>query len=154
MANRNALLSIGDPAPDFTLDASDGSRVSLHSFLGKSAVILVFYPGDNTPLCQSQLCELREDWETIRNLDAVAFGINPAKLESHAAFATHNRLPFPLLIDEKATVAAEYGCALFFGMIRRTVYVADKRGKIIFAERGRPKLSQILDSIKRHGEAL
>ena len=144
MTKRNSLIPINEDAPDFTLPASDGGSVTLSSFRGKSSVVLVFYPGDNTPICRSQLCEIRDEWSFLLKKDLVAYGVNPASLESHAEFAKKNHLPFPLLTDAKGEVIENYGCSFFFGIMLRTVYVIDKAGKVAFAQRGKPSVAKIL----------
>ncbi|MBN1981504.1 MAG: peroxiredoxin [Chitinivibrionales bacterium] len=140
------MLKIGDTAPDFSLNGSDGKLYSLSEFKDKKNVVLVFYPGDNTPVCTSQLCALRDDASVFQKKDAVIFGINPGNLQSHEKFAQKNNFSFPLLVDSGAIVAKAYGCA-GWPMIQRTVYAVDKSGKIIFAVRGKPDNATIANAI-------
>ena len=69
-------LPAGSPAPDFTLPKQDGGTVSLSKLRGKN-VVLVFYPGDDTPVCRKQLCEFRDQWSEARKLNTQVFGVNP-----------------------------------------------------------------------------
>jgi peroxiredoxin Q/BCP len=77
----------------------------------------------------------------------VVFGVNPADQKSHATFSEKNNFQFPLLIDAAHTVIAGYKCKGALGT-KRTVYVIDKNGIIIFAQRGKPPVSEILGSIE------
>src|SRR5262245_17526044 len=105
-------LSRGAPAPDFALLDADGNTVRLADFRGKSAVLLVFYPGDHTPVCTRQLCEVR-DWSApLKEKGIVAFGVNPAPTSMHESFRRTYSLPFPLLTDEKLEAAGRYHARL------------------------------------------
>jgi peroxiredoxin Q/BCP len=141
---RKDLIALGEIAPDFTAEASDATHVTLSDFRAKRRVILVFYPGDDTPLCTAQLCRMRDDWSALQAADAVVFGVNPAGAERHARFAGKHQFPFPLLADSGGKIAAAYGCRGLFGMIRRTVYALDRRGRVVFAQRGNPAPEEIL----------
>lgn len=144
MASRSSLVSPGEMAPDFTATTHAGAVVHLAGLRGKQRVVLVFYPGDDTPVCTRQLCELRDDWSALQSADTIVFGVNPASEAKHAQFAAKYRLPFPLLADVGSRIAAAYGCSALFGLlIRRTVYVIDKRGRVIFSQRGKPAVAAI-----------
>jgi peroxiredoxin Q/BCP len=134
----------GELAPDFTASTQEGKTVRLADLRGKQRVVLVFYPGDDTPVCTKQLCELRDDWGALQSADTIVFGVNPASEAKHAQFAAKYRLPFPLLVDSGSRIAADYGCSALFGLlVRRTVYVIDKRGRVLFAQRGKPAVAAI-----------
>ena len=139
------LLKPGSIAPDFTLASSKGDSVTLSHFAGQHAVVLIFYPGDQTPGCTAQLCAIRDDYAQFEAKNAKVFGINPGSLASHRKFIEKQRYQFPLLVDEKKLVAKQYGCDGL--MVKRTVYVIDAAGKIIFAKRGRPANEEILKAI-------
>jgi peroxiredoxin Q/BCP len=136
-------LEVGSPAPDFTLRDENGDTVSLHALRGKN-VVLVFYPGDDTPVCRKQLCEFRDQWEAARSADTLVFGINPQKPASHRAFREKFSFPFPLLVDEGQRVAAVYRSSGWF--VRRTVYLIGKDGRIRYARRGKPPVDEVLAS--------
>ena len=140
------IIEKGSQAPDFALKDQDGRTVSLDSFKGKNNVVLVFYPGDETPGCTKQLCAIRDDYSKFAEKDALAFGVNPAGMESHRKFIDNHRFPFPLLVDENSETAKAYGCDSFW-MVKRTVVVIGKDGVILYLERGSPPVSEILDAI-------
>ena len=100
-------LPVGTQAPDFDLPDDSGKRVVLHALRPKN-VVLVFYPGDNTPVCRAQLCEFRDRWEQAKMRNTMVYGVNPAKAESHAGFREKNKLPFPLLVDAGQKVGGLY----------------------------------------------
>ncbi len=149
MAARSSLILPGEMAPDFTASTHEGTAVHLADLRGRQRVTLIFYPGDDTPVCTRQLCELRDDWGALQAADTVVFGVNPAGEARHAQFAAKYRLPFPLLADVGSRIAADYGCSALFGLlVRRTVYVIDKRGRVIFAQRGKPAVAAILSALE------
>jgi hypothetical protein len=89
------LLSVGDKAPAFSLRDQDGNPVTLEDFKTRKNVVLVFYPGDNTPGCTKQLCAIRDRFELFADNDTVVFGINPQDPASHKKFIIKRSLPFP-----------------------------------------------------------
>src|SRR5512133_3214509 len=97
----------GDPAPDFTLEGTDGPfRLSEHR---GQRVVLLFYPGDETMVCTKQFCSYRDRADDMSALDAVVVGISDQDVESHEAFAAHHGLTVPLLADVGREVAKAYG---------------------------------------------
>jgi peroxiredoxin Q/BCP len=139
------MLEKGTVAPEFSLVSDKGDTVKLSSFREKNSVVLVFYPGDQTPGCTKQLCAIRDDYEKFAAHGAVVFGINPADAASHANFVKKQHYQFSLLVDEKKSAAKMYGTDGL--MIVRTVFVIDKKGVIVFAKRGMPDDSEILAAI-------
>ena len=134
---RSDLPKVGEQAPDFTAMLSDGSQIRLADFRGKQRVALIFYPGDFTPVCTTQLCNFRDNWDSLKRVDAVVFGVNSSSAERHEKFTEHIKLPFKLISDKKSEVAAAYGCSAIFGlMTRRAVVVIDRQGKVVYSERG------------------
>jgi thioredoxin-dependent peroxiredoxin len=140
------LLKVGQEAPEFSLSDAKGQVHTLSQFRGKQYVVLVFYPGDQTPVCTEQLCALRDDSSLFAQRNAAIFGVNPAGNVSHEKFAAKHGYTFPLLVDEKQAVSKQYGCD-GFPMQKRTVYVVDPEGKIVFARRGKPDNADILKAI-------
>jgi len=139
------LLPVGSAAPDFTLRDDSGNEIRLSEWRDQAAVVLVFYPMDETPGCRRQLCELRDHWEEFQAWGVAVWGVNPGSSDSHLKFRNNQQLPFPLLVDEGKRVARLYGAS---GLVpRRTVYGIDKKGRIAFAERGKPSPSRILAAI-------
>jgi thioredoxin-dependent peroxiredoxin len=131
----------GAPAPDFTLPQQDGGTVSLSKLRGKN-VVLVFYPGDDTPVCRKQLCEFRDQWEQARTANTEVFGVNPASAGSHSKFQAKYHLPFPLLVDAGQKVAALYHASGLF--VKRTVYLIGPDGAIRYGQRGKPDPAEVL----------
>ena len=115
--------------------------VALRSLRGRN-VILVFYPGDDTPFCTKQLCAFRDHRTYVEERNTLIFGINPQGARSHANFREKFRLPFPLLIDKRQAVGALYGTRGL--MVKRTVYLIGPDGVIRFAQRGGPDPADVL----------
>jgi peroxiredoxin Q/BCP len=117
----------GEPAPDFTLQGTDGSfTMSEHR---GHRVVLLFYPGDNTAVCTRQFCSYRDREEDMSKLDAVVVGISSQSLESHEGFRDKHGLTVPLLADEDREVAKLYGVSNPMG-VRRAVIIVDEQGVI------------------------
>lgn len=130
-------VEVGKKAPDFTLLASNGEKVSLSDFKGKH-VVLYFYPKDMTPGCTTQACDFRDYHEDFSKLDAVILGVSPDPLEKHQRFIEKHGLPFLLLVDDEHEVAELYGVwklKKMFGKefmgIERSTFLIDKDGKLI-----------------------
>lgn len=134
-------LPVGNVAPDFSLPDQDGVTVSLASLAGKN-VVLVFYPADETTICTKQLCEFRDSWAKAQQKNAIVLGVNPAGQDKHARFREHHRFPFPLLVDRGQEVAASYHADGL--IVKRTVYLIGKSGKIRYAKRGKPDPEEVL----------
>lgn len=151
-AGEVAALQVGDTAPDFTLPGTGGKKYSLSGYAGKQQVILVFYPKDFTSVCTKQLCQMRDDFSALTELDAVIFGINNNPLDSHEKFKAEHEYPFPLLTDADLSVAASYGAARpGQAFVDRTVVIIGKDGKVRFYARGVPSTDDLLAALK--GEA-
>lgn len=137
-------LAVGTEAPDFTIPDQDGRPVSLRAMRGKN-VVLVFYPGDETPVCRKQLCEFRDQAQLWQRKNTVVFGVNPASAKSHSGFRANNKLGFPLLVDAGGRVSEAYLSKGWF-WTTRTVYLIGPDGKVRFAKRGKPDPSEVLAS--------
>jgi thioredoxin-dependent peroxiredoxin len=126
----------GKAAPAFTLPASNGKKVSLKDFHGKT-VVLYFYPKDNTSGCTKEACQFKDAIQEYERKDAVVVGISPDNLTSHGKFIDKFGLPFLLLSDEDHSIAEKYGVwqeksmygRKYFG-IARTTFVIGKDGKV------------------------
>jgi peroxiredoxin Q/BCP len=122
------MIKIGDAAPDFELEADDGSRYTLSAQRGKR-VLLVFYPGDNTPVCTAQLCEYRDGFDDYRDLGVEVIGISKDSADSHRDFKRKRLLPFTLLSDPELVAAKRYGASGMLGM-KRATFLVDEQGVI------------------------
>ena len=134
-------LPAGTPAPDFSLADDTGRVVKLSALRGRN-VVLVFYPGDDTPGCTRQLCQFRDSWKDAQARGVEVFGVNPQSASKHARFRGKFQFPFPLLVDEGRQVAKLYNASGL--IVKRTVYLIDPNGVIRFAQRGMPRPSEVL----------
>jgi len=120
----------GSPAPDFSLLDGDGQNWRLSDHQGK-VVVLLFYPGDETPICTRQMCSVRDRWEDYAATGAEVVGISTNSVESHKSFAAHHELPLRLLSDPDRKVADMYGAqSLIPGKVARSVFVINRAGVI------------------------
>jgi peroxiredoxin Q/BCP len=121
-------LSVNEPAPDFTLKDGNGDDWRLSGQRGK-VVVLLFYPGDETPVCTRQMCSVRDRWDDYLATGAEVVGISGDSVESHKNFAEHHNLPLRLLSDSERAVAKLYGAESFIpGRVARAVFVIDPKG--------------------------
>lgn len=101
-------LSIGEPAPDFSLPDANGNLIDLKDYRGQW-VILYFYPRDNTPGCTKEACSFRDAYPQYQAQNVVVLGVSTDDAKSHAKFIKKYELPFSLLIDSEGEVAGRYG---------------------------------------------
>jgi peroxiredoxin Q/BCP len=101
-------LSTGQQAPDFTLPDASGHDVSLADFRGRRAVVY-FYPKAATPGCTTEACDFRDSLDALNAAGVSVIGISPDPVEDIASFAEDFSLTFPLLADDGASVAREWG---------------------------------------------
>jgi len=127
-------VAVGDKAPGFTLLGSGGKSYSLSDYAGKP-VVLVFYPGDNTPVCTKQLCSYNNELAQFTDIGAQVLGISAQDVASHEAFAANHGFKFPLLADTDKTVADLYSVTGLMGLPRRSVFVIDPKGTIKYLHR-------------------
>lgn len=145
-----AELEEGQPAPDFTLPGTDGEDVSLHDLRGK-VVVLYFYPKDDTPGCTTEACNFRDNMGIIEQTGALVYGISPDSVAKHSKFIAKYELNFPLLADEGAKVATEYGVWVEKAMYGRK-YMGIERSTFLVDEEG--KLAHIWHKVKAAGHAV
>ena len=132
MATSNT--SEGSAAPDFALPDGDGAIWRLSDHRGK-VVVLLFYPGDETPICTRQMCSVRDRWEDYAATSAEVVGISTNSVESHKSFAEHHELPLRLLADVDRKIADIYGAqSLIPGKVARSVFVIDRDGVITYRD--------------------
>jgi len=144
---------ISNAAPDFTLPDGKGNPWRLADQRGK-VVVLLFYPGDETPVCTRQMCSVRDRWEDYAATGAEVVGISTNSVESHQNFAEHHDLPLRLLADTERKVADLYGAnSLIPGKVARSVFVIDANGIIRYRDVRpiglfRPKDDDIIKAIR------
>ncbi len=127
-------LGVGDQAPDFTLAGTGDREYTLSDYRGQP-VVLVFYPGDDTPVCTKQLNTYNDDLEQFSEMNAQVMGISAQDVNSHDAFAGRHGFEFPLLADADKTVAGLYGTLGPIGFPRRSVFIVDADGVVRYAHR-------------------
>jgi len=148
---------VGAPAPDFTLKDGNGDEWRLSANRGK-VVVLLFYPGDETPICTRQMCSVRDRWEDYSSTGAEVVGISSDSVESHQKFAEHHELPLRLLSDPSAEVANLYGArSLIPGKVARSVFVIDANGVMRYRDVRplglfRPKDDEVIRAIHDAGK--
>lgn len=146
-------IGVGDRAPEFTLPATGDRQVSLSEFRGRP-VVLVFYPGDDTPVCTKQLNSYNDDLAQFQELDAQVLGISAQGVDSHERFADKHGFGFPLLADTDKKVAGLYGTLGPIGFPRRSVFIVDGDGVVRYAHRAiagltfRP-VSELVEVLRR-----
>lgn len=144
------LLPVGIRAPDFSLPATGGQTVGLSDFRGRRHLVVVFYPGDNTPRCNRQLSALRDDVERFAKAGTGVVAINPASVASHERYAKKFSFNFPLLSDADREAARAFRALKENGIsIQRTVYLIDKGGIIQYAKRGMAPHDDLFRTLRR-----
>lgn len=134
-------LSAGDPAPGFSAPVVGGgypagATVSLSDLKGR-AVVLYFYPKDDTPGCTTQACALRDGWDRIADRAAV-FGVSTDPVASHEKFIGKFSLPFPLISDESKQIVEAYGVWVEKTMYGKK-YMGTERSTFVIGPDGRIK---------------
>jgi peroxiredoxin Q/BCP len=135
-------VAVGDAAPDFKLPGTAGSQpgeghrdYTLSEWRGRP-VVLVFYPGDNTPVCTRQLNTYTADIAEFESLDIQLLAISPQSVESHDGFSeAQGGFGFPLLADADKEVGRRYGILGPVGFYRRSIFVVDAEGIVRYAHR-------------------
>lgn len=123
-------LVVGNPAPDFTLQDSEGNNYSLSNYKEKNPVIIYFYPKAGTPGCTKQACGIRDSFSKFKENEIVVLGISVDSKESIKDFINDNELNFPLLSDEEKDVSKAYGVLNNIGLDSRITFIVDKQGNI------------------------
>ncbi|MBU6227332.1 MAG: peroxiredoxin [Acidobacteria bacterium] len=127
-------VAVGDKAPDFSLPGTGGRSYSLSQYAGQT-VVLVFYPGDDTPVCTKQLNCYNNELAQFTDVGAQVLAVSAQDMASHERFATKHGFQFPLLSDTDKAVAGLYGTLGPLGFPRRSVFVIDSRGIVRYAHR-------------------
>ena len=152
-----AKLNVGDAAPDFSGTTTDGSKIALKDFRGKT-LILYFYPKDDTPGCTAQACSLRDANTEIKKKGAAVLGVSTQNEDSHQRFAAKYNLNFPLLADTDKSVAKAYGAvggnAGGGGLMSAAMSLAGFADRVTFVIDPKGKIAHIINSpeTKNHAE--
>ncbi len=132
-ADANAIPSVGQTAPGFTLPSQTGEPTSLSSFHGKW-VVLYFYPKDGTSGCTMEAHKFQEDAPKYEQANAVIVGVSVDSVDSHKSFCAKEGLNFHLLSDADKKVVAQYGSVgdyLGFKIAKRNTFLINPEGKIV-----------------------
>lgn len=152
------MVELLDTAPDFTLENESGQRFTLSDHRGEM-LLLVFYPGDNTPVCTKQLCDYRDGIEAFDGLNVRVIGISKDDGDSHRAFRDKHQLPFTLLSDPELEVASLYDSKGMMGM-KRSLFLIDEQGVIRYMHietlpvfrRARDEVLAAIESLKSQAD--
>jgi peroxiredoxin len=139
--------AVGERAPDFDLPSSKG-RVKLSAALAQGPVLLVFYPGDDTPVCTKQLCDYRDNLAVFEKLGVQVIALNPQSEASHAKFAEKHRLPFPVAADVGGSVTRAYGARGLFGMTKRALVLVGRDGTVAWRKTDFPLFYETSEDVR------
>jgi peroxiredoxin Q/BCP len=148
-------LKVGDPAPNFTLKASDGRTYQLSDFKGKQAVVVAWFPAAFTQGCTIECKSLAANGDKIRHYDVAYFMASVDPLEGergNKAFAESNKADFPLLSDPTKEVATAYGVLSARGFANRWTFYIDKDGRIAHIDKSVRPATSAEDMIAKLGE--
>ena len=151
------MLKAGDKAPAFTGKDQDGKKFKLDDLKGKK-VVLYFYPEDDSPLCTTQACNLRDNYGLLQKEGFEVIGVSPDDLSSHKKFGEKFDLPFRLIEDPSHVILGKYGAwgqkqmfgNKFMGVFRYT-FVIDEKGiirKVFLKPRSRAHAEEIVKAWK------
>jgi len=126
-------IELGDVMPHFTAVDTHGNTFDSRDYVGKKALVIYFYPKDNTPGCIAQASGFRDQYQDFTDLGAEVIGISSDSVDSHDAFAKRYRLPFILLSDGDKKIRKLFGVpsGLLGILPGRVTYVVDKEGKVV-----------------------
>jgi len=126
-------IQIGDKCPSFVLPNQTGDLIHIEEFIGKSKLVLFFYPKDDTPGCTKEVCEFRDRYADFIEIGCTVFGISSDSEGAHTGFIEKHQLPYDLLADTKKHVRKLFGVpGNLFGLIPgRVTYIIDEHGIVI-----------------------
>ena len=137
-------IKIGNKAPDFESINQNGSKIKLSDFIGKK-VVLYFYPRDNTPGCTAQACNLKDNYNTLKQNGYTILGISKDSPKSHQKFINKFDLPFDLIADEDQSVHMKYGTWIEKSMYGKN-YMGTARWTFLIDEKG--NIENIIQKVK------
>jgi len=126
-------LAVGDAVPNFTLTDQNGNTFNIADHIGKKALVIYFYPKDESMVCTKEACAFRDNFDKLTKAGAIVIGINGGTVASHKHFADKEKLPFILLSDPDNKVLNLFGIKGNFFSTGRETFVIDTNGKIVFA---------------------
>ena len=146
-------LEVGDMAPDFSLQATDGKTYQLSDFRGNQAVVIAWFPKAYTKGCTIECKSLAENGHLIRQYDVSYFMASVDELDDNAGFAAEQEADFPLLSDPKKTTAEAYDVLIpVIGVAKRHTFYIGVDGKILFIDRDVEPKSSAEDMAAKLGD--
>lgn len=124
-------VEVGDKAPDFSLQASNGQTYSLADFVGKQPVVLAFFPAAFTGGCTIQCKAIRDSSDEIKSYDVAYFMASVDTVEKNTEFAKEYELDFPVLADPEKTMTQAFGVLSDRGFANRWTYYIDAQGIVV-----------------------
>jgi thioredoxin-dependent peroxiredoxin len=147
-----ADLAVGDPAPDFTLEATDGKTYHLADFAGKQTVVLAWFPRAYTSGCTIECKSLAEHGDLIEQYDVTYFMASVDPLDKNKGFAEEQHADFPLLSDPTKATAKAYGVLNVMGIASRQTFFIGADGKVLAIDRNVNPATAAEDIAARLGE--
>jgi thioredoxin-dependent peroxiredoxin len=148
-------ILVGEKAPDFVAQAQykdSVNEITLSKLLESGhKVLIIFYPGDDTPGCTAQLCGVRDIYKQYQDLGVTVIGVNQGSLESHKKFITKFEFPFGIIVDEDKSIREKFGAVgSFFGKptTKRSVFLIDNDGTVIYRFFGQQDNEKVLEVLK------
>ena len=145
-------LKVGDTAPDFSLQASDGKTYKLADFKGKKAVVVAWFPKAFTQGCTIECKSLAENGDKIRKFNVAYFMASVDALEDNKGFAEKEKADFPLLSDPTKATATAYGVLNPGGLAKRWTFYIGKDGKILGIDKAVQPKTSAEDMVTKLGE--
>lgn len=147
-------LKKGDLLPNFTSTTTDGAIFNAEDYIGKKALVIYFYPKDDTRVCTEQACSFRDNYEDFKALGAEVIGVSSDSVVSHQKFIKKYKLPFILLSDSDKKLRKIFGVPNdLLGLLPgRVTYVIDVKGKVqlVFnSMSGKIHIEKALEILKR-----
>ena len=152
-------LEVGDTAPDFTVDSTNGEKFNLYSELKKGPILLNFYVGDFGINCTNYMAKFIESYDRISDLGVRMVPINPDSLDSHKLFKERLGAPFDYLFDKDKEVSKQFGAIvgpghMVSGFTNREFFLIDRDGKIRYTWKAPipkvlPELDEVVEGVKK-----
>ena len=147
-------LAVGDTMPSFSLTDQNGKTFNSADYVGKSVLVIYFYPKDESMVCTKEACSFRDSFNDFTKAGAMVIGVNGGTVASHKSFADHYKLPFTLLSDPGDKVYHMFGVKNKMFMTGRETFIIDKHGKVAFVYeammQGKKHADDALAYIKAH----
>lgn len=126
------MLAIGTKAPDFILPSTNGKDFKLSRDVANEAIIIYFYPKDNTKVCTAEACQFRDNFDLLRKLSIKVIGISTDSIQRHESFKSKYKLPFELLSDKSGKVSKLYKAYIpFLNLSKRITYLLNTKHEIV-----------------------